>query len=119
MHLISEMRKIFAALLSNALLLLIAANVAEGQFTDGARSMATGTGLQYATTGVLAQFTITAIDESGLRRTRGGDDFVVELDGTRTLSGSVSDLSYLEADLRPARIMNQLIDIIHNFGLDI
>ena len=64
------------------------------QYTDGAISLATGTGLQYATTGVLAQFTITAIDESGLRRTLGGDDFIVELDGTRTLSGSVSAKSH-------------------------
>jgi hypothetical protein len=85
------MRKIFVGLVSHVLSILIAANTVQAQFTDGARSMATGTGLQYATTGVLAQFTITAIDESGLRRTLGGDDFVVELDGTRTLSGSVSN----------------------------
>jgi hypothetical protein len=87
----SVMRTIFAALLSHVLSMLIAANSIQAQFTDGARSLATGSGLQYATTGVLAQFTITAIDESGLRRTLGGDDFVVELDGTRTLSGSVSN----------------------------
>ncbi len=84
------MRMVFAALLSHVLSMLMAANTVQAQFTDGARSLATGTGLQYATTGVLAQFTITAIDESGLRRTLGGDDFIVELDGTRTLSGSVS-----------------------------
>ena len=72
-----------------ALILIVPVDPIYAQYTDGARSLATGTGLQYATTGVLAQFTITAIDESGLPRTLGGDDFVVELDGTRTLSGSV------------------------------
>ena len=46
---------------------------------------------QYATAGVLAQFTVTAKDESGVRRTSGGDDFVVELEGTRSVTGSVID----------------------------
>jgi hypothetical protein len=76
------------------LVFLLICNPVACQYTDGALSLAAGTGLQYATTGVLAQFTITAVDESGLRRTLGGDDFVVELDGTRTVSGSVRPLTF-------------------------
>ncbi len=109
------MRTIFAALLS----LLIAPKVlVQAQFTDGARSLATGTGLQYATTGVLAQFTITAIDESGLRRTLGGDDFIVELDGTRTLSGSVShDYQFVWADIGQSILMNRMHLVKKSAGL--
>jgi len=65
--------------------------VAQAELTDATKSLATGSGLQYATAGVLAQFTVTAKDESGVRRTSGGDDFVVELEGTRSVSGSVID----------------------------
>ena len=32
-----------------------------------------------------------AQDESGVRRTSGGDEFIVELEGTRSISGSVVD----------------------------
>jgi len=59
--------------------------------TDATRSKSTGVGLQYATAGVLAQFTVTAFEEDGVRRTSGGDDFIVELAGTRSLMGSVID----------------------------
>eukprot|EP00961_Rhodomonas_salina_P166353 2241679-Rhodomonas_salina.3 len=34
---------------------------------------------------------VTAKDESGVRRTSGGDEWIVELDGTRSLTGSVVD----------------------------
>jgi hypothetical protein len=64
---------------------------ASAELTDATKSLASGTGLQYATAGVLAQFTVTAKDESGVRRTSGGDDFVVELEGTRSVTGSVID----------------------------
>ena len=30
-------------------------------------------------------------DESGVRRTSGGDEFIVELEGTRPITGSVTD----------------------------
>jgi len=59
--------------------------------TDATKSESSGSGLQFATAGVLAQFTITAKDESGVRRTSGGDEWIVELDGTRSLTGSVVD----------------------------
>ena len=49
--------------------------------TDATKSESTGSGLQFATAGVVAQFTITAKDESGVRRTSGGDEWIVELDG--------------------------------------
>ena len=64
---------------------------ANAELTDATKSLASGSGLQYATAGVLAQFTVTAKDESGVRRTSGGDDFVVELEGTRSVTGSVID----------------------------
>ncbi len=64
---------------------------ASAELTDATKSLASGSGLQYATAGVLAQFTVTAKDESGVRRTSGGDDFVVELEGTRSVTGSVVD----------------------------
>jgi len=63
----------------------------EGALTDATRSKSTGVGLQYATAGVLAQFTVTAYEENGVRRTSGGDDFIVQLGGTRALLGSVID----------------------------
>ena len=66
-------------------------SLAHAELTDATKSLAAGSGLQYATAGVLSQFTITAKDESGVRRTSGGDDFVVELEGTRSVSGSVVD----------------------------
>jgi hypothetical protein len=59
--------------------------------TDATRSLSTGNGLQYATAGVLAQFTVTAFEENGVRRTSGGDDFIVELAGTRSAQGSIID----------------------------
>jgi hypothetical protein len=65
--------------------------MAQAELTDATKSLAAGSGLQYATAGVLAQFTVTAKDESGVRRTSGGDDFVVELEGTRSVTGSVVD----------------------------
>ena len=65
--------------------------VVNAELTDATKSLAAGSGLQYATAGVLAQFTVTAKDESGVRRTSGGDDFVVELEGTRSVTGSVID----------------------------
>ncbi len=66
-------------------------DTANAELTDATKSLASGSGLQYATAGVLAQFTVTAKDESGVRRTSGGDDFVVELEGTRSVTGSVID----------------------------
>jgi len=65
--------------------------LARAEATDAAKSESTGSGLQFATAGVLAQFTVTAKDESGVRRTSGGDEWIVELDGTRSLTGSVVD----------------------------
>ena len=59
--------------------------------TDATRSLSTGNGLQYATAGVLAQFTVTVFEENGVHRTSGGDDFIVELAGTRSAQGSVID----------------------------
>ena len=59
--------------------------------TDATKSESSGNGLQFATAGVLAQFTVTAKDESGVRRTSGGDEWIVELDGTRSITGSVVD----------------------------
>jgi hypothetical protein len=53
----------------------------EAEATDATKSESTGSGLQFATAGVLAQFTVTAKDESGVRRTSGGDEWIVELDG--------------------------------------
>jgi hypothetical protein len=64
---------------------------ARAEATDATKSESSGSGLQFATAGVLAQFTITAKDESGVRRTSGGDEWIVELDGTRSLTGSVVD----------------------------
>lgn len=62
-----------------------------GLLTEAQRTTSSGLGLQYATAGILAQFTITAYEENGVRRTSGGDEFVVELEGTRSLSASVID----------------------------
>lgn len=59
--------------------------------TDATRSLSTGNGLQYATAGVLAQFTVTVFEENDVRHTSGGDDFIVELAGTRFAQGSVID----------------------------
>jgi hypothetical protein len=64
---------------------------AHSAMTDATRSKSTGVGLQYATAGILAQFTVTAFEENGVRRTSGGDDFIVQLAGTRSLLGSVID----------------------------
>ncbi|EKX37277.1 hypothetical protein GUITHDRAFT_78254, partial [Guillardia theta CCMP2712] len=61
------------------------------QITDATRSLSSGSGLQYATAGILSQFTITAFEESGLRRTSGGDEFLVQLDGSQSLRGSIID----------------------------
>ena len=72
------------------MLFVLATSVA-GERTDSTKSTASGNGLQYATAGVLAEFTVTAKDESGVRRTSGGDEFIVELEGTRPITGSVTD----------------------------
>ena len=71
--------------------LLVSTSPVLAALTDPTRSTSTGVGLQYATAGVLAQFTVTAYEEDGVRRTSGGDDFIVELAGTRGLTGSVID----------------------------
>lgn len=70
------------------LFIISLAALVSSESTDATKSLATGTGLQYATSGVLAQFTVTAKDESGVRRTSGGDEFIVELEGTRSISGA-------------------------------
>jgi hypothetical protein len=31
-------------------------------------------------------------DESGVRKTSGGDEFIVELEGTRSISGNIVDM---------------------------
>lgn len=81
-----------AALLAVAgLLVLFAPTAVDAEATDATKSESSGNGLQFATAGVLAQFTVTAKDESGVRRTSGGDEWIVELDGTRSISGSVVD----------------------------
>jgi len=81
-----------AALLAVAgLLMLIAPAAVNAEATDATKSESSGNGLQFATAGVLAQFTVTAKDESGVRRTSGGDEWIVELDGTRSITGSVVD----------------------------
>lgn len=36
-------------------------------------------------------FRVFVQDESGVRRTSGGDEFIVELEGTRSITGSVVD----------------------------
>jgi hypothetical protein len=66
-------------------------SVAHGEATDATKSIATGDGLQYATSGTAASFTVTALDGSAVRRTSGGDNFLVELEGTRSMTGSVVD----------------------------
>lgn len=63
----------------------------QAEATDATKSVTSGTGLQSATAGVQAAFSITARDESGVRRTSGGDNFIVELEGTRSITGSVVD----------------------------
>ena len=77
----------------NVLLVLLALCLptGSGEATDAANSEATGNGLQFATAGILAQFTVTSKDESGVRRTSGGDEWIVEFAGTRSLTGSVVD----------------------------
>jgi len=79
------------AVLVVALLALLAPAVVNAEATDATKSESSGNGLQFATAGVLAQFTVTAKDESGVRRTSGGDEWIVELDGTRSIGGSVVD----------------------------
>lgn len=71
--------------------LTLFAPAVNAEATDATKSESSGNGLQFATAGVLAQFTVTAKDESGVRRTSGGDEWIVELDGTRSLTGSVVD----------------------------
>jgi len=73
------------------LLALLAPAAVDAEATDATKSESSGNGLQFATAGVLAQFTVTAKDESGVRRTSGGDEWIVELDGTRSITGSVVD----------------------------
>mmetsp|Transcript_34887 Transcript_34887/g.82189 ORF Transcript_34887/g.82189 Transcript_34887/m.82189 type:complete len:5981 (-) Transcript_34887:63-18005(-) len=72
-------------------LFFISVPTLNAEATDATKSESSGNGLQFATAGVLAQFTVTAKDESGVRRTSGGDEWIVELDGTRSLTGSVVD----------------------------
>jgi len=74
-----------------SLLALQVPAVVDAEATDATKSESSGNGLQFATAGVLAQFTVTAKDESGVRRTSGGDEWIVELDGTRSIGGSVVD----------------------------
>jgi hypothetical protein len=57
--------------------------------TDASKSI--GTPVATITAGVATSFTITAKDESGSLRTSGGDAFNVELEGTRSITGSVVD----------------------------
>jgi len=57
--------------------------------TDATKSI--GTPVATITAGVATSFTITAKDESGSLRTSGGDAFNVELEGTRSITGSVVD----------------------------
>eukprot|EP00290_Baffinella_frigidus_P000367 CAMPEP_0180183136 /NCGR_PEP_ID=MMETSP0986-20121125/41047_1 /TAXON_ID=697907 /ORGANISM="non described non described, Strain CCMP2293" /LENGTH=821 /DNA_ID=CAMNT_0022136569 /DNA_START=159 /DNA_END=2622 /DNA_ORIENTATION=+ len=71
--------------------LTLFAPTTNAEATDATKSESSGNGLQFASAGVLAQFTVTAKDESGVRRTSGGDEWIVELDGTRSLTGSVVD----------------------------
>jgi hypothetical protein len=52
------------------------------ELTDATKSVMTGNGLKLATSGVQASFTVTARDESGTRRTSGGDNFIVQLSGS-------------------------------------
>jgi hypothetical protein len=73
------------------LLAQLAPAAVDAEATDATKSESSGNGLQFATAGVLAQFTVTAKDESGVRRTSGGDEWIVELDGTRSITGSVVD----------------------------
>jgi len=81
----------YAAALATVLLVIYHVQPSNAEATDATKSESSGSGLQFATAGVLAQFTITAKDESGVRRTSGGDEWIVELDGTRSLTGSVVD----------------------------
>jgi hypothetical protein len=57
--------------------------------TDATKSI--GTPVATIVAGVATSFTITAKDESGSLRTSGGDAFNVELEGTRSITGSVVD----------------------------
>ena len=57
--------------------------------TDATKSI--GTPVATITAGIATTFTITAKDESGSARTSGGDAFNVELEGTRSITGSVVD----------------------------
>jgi hypothetical protein len=57
--------------------------------TDATKSI--GTPVATIVAGVPTTFTITAKDESGSARTSGGDAFNVELEGTRSITGSVVD----------------------------
>jgi len=75
---------ISAALLQASVLVL-------SQTTDATRSVASGTGLQSSQAGIVSSFAITAKDESGASRTSGGDTFIVELEGTRSITASVID----------------------------
>ena len=71
--------------------LLQASLLALAQTTDATRSIASGNGLQASQAGVVSAFAITAKDESGASRTSGGDTFIVELEGTRSITASVID----------------------------
>jgi len=75
---------VLAALLQASVLVL-------SQTTDATRSVASGTGLQSSQAGIVSSFAITAKDESGASRTSGGDTFIVELEGTRSITASVID----------------------------
>ncbi|EKX41487.1 hypothetical protein GUITHDRAFT_74711 [Guillardia theta CCMP2712] len=72
-------------------IVIVLSSYASAESTDASKSIATGNGLLSATAGIVSGFTITAKDESGVRRTSGGDEFIVELEGTRSISGSVTD----------------------------
>jgi len=70
-------------------LLAVLLQPACAQTTDATKSI--GTPVATITAGVPTTFTITAKDESGSARTSGGDAFNVELEGTRSITGSVVD----------------------------
>ena len=62
-------------------IVIVLSSYASAESTDASKSIATGNGLLSATAGIVSGFTITAKDESGVRRTSGGDEFIVELEG--------------------------------------
>lgn len=50
-----------------------------------------GSGLESATSSIEASFVITAKDEAGAARTSGGDTFLLELKGARSITGIITD----------------------------